>query len=176
MLYLSIHLTTIIIFLDNWVANSFFINRTGERETMTAVRALYQLLNINLRSLSKKELVFLEADLFTRICEELKEIIRYQNKDYFRLLKLNKEKENTMIETNFIRCIINDILSTEEYNLAGIAYYAAIPQDIIYEVASGCNLHPTLALARKIIDLHRSVRANLYREIMKKIISKLPQD
>ncbi len=76
-----------------------------------------------------------------------------------------------MIEANFIRCIINDILSTEEYNLPGIAYYTDTPEDVIYEVAAGCNVRPTLLLARKIIELHRLVRPHLYREIMNKIIN-----
>lgn len=140
---------------------------------MSAIQTLYHLLNINLHGLSKKEILFLEADLFTRLCEELKEIIRKQYKNYFRTMKFNKEKENTMIEAHFIRCIINDILSTEEYNISGIAYYTDIPADIIYEVATGCNLQPTLSLARRVIDLHRSVRPNLYREIMAKITDRL---
>lgn len=141
---------------------------------MTAVQALYHLLDSSLQRLSKKELYILEAELFTRIYEELKEIIREQNKDYFRLMKFNIEKENTMIETNFIRCIINDIISTEEYNLLGIACYTDTPEDVIYEVATGCNIWPTLSLARKIIELHRSVRPNLYRDIMKKITNESP--
>ena len=140
---------------------------------MTAVQALYHFLDINFEGLSKKEMLILEAELFTRIYEELKEIIRKQNKEYFRLMKLNIEKESIMIEANFIRCIINDILYTEEYNLPGIAYYTDTPEDVIYEVASGCNIRPTLSLARKIIELHRSVRPNLYREIMNKITNGL---
>src|ERR1700733_7147349 len=117
-------------------------------EAMTAVQALYHFIDANLQGLSKNETLILEAELFTRIYRELKEIIREQNKDYFRLMKFNIEKENTMIEANFIRCIINDILSTEEYNLPGIAYYTDTPEDVIYEVAAGCNIRPTLLLAR----------------------------
>jgi len=47
--------------------------------------------------------------------------------------KINIEKEKSMIESNFIRCIINDILSTEEYTLPGIAYYTDTPEEIIIE-------------------------------------------
>jgi hypothetical protein len=143
---------------------------------MTAVQALHHLLDINIQRLSKKEILILEAELFTRICEELKEVIRKQNKDYFSLMKFTIEKENTMIESSFIRCIINDILSTEEYNIPGIAHYTDTPEDVIYEVASGCNRHPTLSLARKVIELHRSVRPNLYREIINKITDELPPE
>lgn len=140
---------------------------------MTAVRAFYQLLDINLHSFSKQETHILESLLFTHIYGELTEIIRRQNKDYFRLMKFNTEKENTMIEANFIRYIIHDILSTQEYNLHGIAYYTNTPEDIIYEVACGSNIRPSLSLARKIIDLHRLVKPNLYLEIMNKITKQL---
>ncbi len=74
-----------------------------------------------------------------------------------------------MLENKFIRCLINDILSTEEYNLSGIAFYTGSTEDVIFELASGCNTNPTFLLSRKIIELHRLVRARLYDEIIKKI-------
>ncbi len=136
---------------------------------MSTVQPLCLLLEIDPRQFSKEELLLLEAELFVRICGELKEIIREQNKDYFRIMKFNLEKENTMLEIKFIRCIINDILSTEEYNLLGVALYTDTPEDVIYELASGFNTNPTFLLSRKIIELHRTVRPNLYREIANKI-------
>lgn len=141
---------------------------------MTALTEFHHLLEANLKTLSKSEIALLEAELFIRIYEELKEIIREQNKEYFYVMKFNTEKENMMLEANFIRCIINDILSTEEYNLPGIAYYTDVPEEVIYEVASGCNLRPTLTLATKIIELHRNVRPHLYREIISKILKSMP--
>lgn len=138
------------------------------------MRPLCHLMEINHHKFSKEEHLFLEAELFLRICEEFKESIREQNKDYFRLMKFNTEKEDAMIEANFIRCIINDILSTQDYNLPGIAYYTNTPEDVIYEVVAGRNTSPSLLLSRKVIELHRSVRPNLYREIMSKIINELP--
>ncbi len=134
---------------------------------MSMVQPLFQLLNINLGQFIKKELIFLEAELFTRICGEIMEIIKEQNKDYFQIINLNKEQ--IMLEAKFIRCIINDILSTEEYNLSGIALYADAPEDVIYDLASGCNANPTFLTSRKIIELHRMVRPNLYQEIANKI-------
>jgi hypothetical protein len=141
---------------------------------MPAMRPLCHLMGVNLPKLSKEEHLFLEAELFVRICEELKEIIREQNKDYFRLMKFNTEKENAMIEANFISCIMNDILSTQEYNLPGIAYYTDTPEDVVYEVVAGRNTNPSLSLSRRVIELHVSVRPKLYRSIMSKIISELP--
>lgn len=140
---------------------------------MSAIQPLCHLIGINSKKFSKKEYRLLEAEIFTRICEELKEIIRNQNKDYFCLMKLDLKKENIMVENILIKSIINDILSTEEYNLSGIAYYTDTPEEIIFEIASGRNKNPTLFLSTKIIiELHRSVRPNLYQEIIKKILKK----
>lgn len=125
---------------------------------------------INPRIFSKEELTLLEADLFTSICAELKEVFKKQYKDYFRIVKLNKEMEETMLESQLARCIINDILATEEYSLAGIAFYTRKPEDVIFEIASGNNTDPSASLLRKIIELHRSVRPSLYQHIIKKII------
>ena len=59
--------------------------------------------------------------------------------------------------------------SMEAYSLQGIACYANVPEEIIYEVASGCNTNPSLTLSRKIIDLHRQVRGDWYDDIIKRI-------
>lgn len=140
---------------------------------MSTVQPLCLLLGLNPHQFSREELLFLEAELFVRICEELKEYIRMSMKDFFRVMKFNIEKENIMLEIKFIRCIINDILSTEEYNLSGVALYTDAPEDVIYELASGCNTNPTFLLSRKIIELHRTVRPNLYRAIANKIKQEL---
>jgi hypothetical protein len=140
---------------------------------MSTVQPLCLVLGIDLHQFSKEELLFLEAELLVRICGELKEIIREQNKDYFKIMKFNLEKENTMLEIKFIRCILNDILSTEEYTLLGVALYINTPEDVVYELASGCNANPTFLLSRKIIELHRTVRPNLYRVIANKIRQEL---
>lgn len=140
---------------------------------MPAIEPFCLLLNIAKHKLHKNELLLLEAEFFARICRELQEIMRKQNKDYFCIMKLNIEKENTMLEMRFIRCIINDILSTGEYNLSGIAFYTNTSEDVIYELASGYNTNPTFLLSRKIIELHRSVRPSLYRDIVNKIKQEL---
>lgn len=136
---------------------------------MSAVQELCCLYGIDPKNFSKEENFLLEANLFTHICEELKEIFRNQNTEFFRLIKFTKEMENEMLEANFIRFVINDILSTEEYTLDGIAYYSDSSEEVIQEVAVGLNTSPSLALARKIIELHRTIRPTLYREILNKI-------
>lgn len=143
---------------------------------MPPMETLSQLANLNLCKLSKEENLFLEAEFFIRICEELKEVFKARHKEYFRLLNLNVEMEDTMIEEKFIRCVITDILSTEEYTLPGIAYYTQTPEDVVYDIAMGRNTDPSSTLFRKIIKLHRSVRPELYREIMEKITSEYSCD
>lgn len=143
---------------------------------MPAIEPLYRSIKINSAKFSKEECLLLEAGLFSCICSELKEIFKNQCKDYFRTVKFNKEMEETMLESQFARCIINDILSTEEYSLTGIAFYTRKPEDVIYEIASGSNTDPSASLLRKIVELHRSVRPTLYQQIIKKIIAENTED
>lgn len=138
---------------------------------MPAVEPLCHLIGINHTKFSKQENMLIEAELFLRICEELKEIIKNQYKDYFRFIKINSETENIMLETIFTKLIINDILSTGEYTIQGIACYTDTHEDIIGELASGLNTKPLATCLRKIIELHRTVRKEVYQSIGKKIAS-----
>lgn len=142
------------------------------RRLMSAMEPLCRLMEINPRTLTKEENILLEIELFAHICGELKEIFREQNREYFRLMKFTIEMENTMLEAKFVRSIIQDILSTDEYNLEGIAYYTDTHGDVLQEVYSGQNSSPSATLLLKIIELHRTVRHDLYLQMMKKIASK----
>ena len=141
---------------------------------MPAMELLQLLIKTNLPKFSRQEILLLEANLFSRLYIELKEIFKIQNEGYFRLMKFNSEMEEAMIEDHLARCIIKDILATEDYTLSGIAYYTQTPEDVVYEVAIGQNTNPTAKFLRKIIELHREVKPNLYEEIMKKITT--PQE
>ena len=136
---------------------------------MPAMEPLCHLVGINSKRFSKEENSLLEAELFIRICDELKETFRQQYNNFFHLMKFTVTKENEMLEKNFIRLILNDILSTKEYTLQGIAKYTDIHEDIIQELASGLNTKPLATCLRKVIELHRSVRRELYQAIGKKI-------
>jgi len=136
---------------------------------MSAIEPLCYLIDLNLHNLSKEEFFVLEIELFTRICDELVDILMTHHKDYFHSIKFNKNMGKNMLEDNFIRLVIMDILFTEEYSIQGIALYTQTPEDVIDDVASGRNPAPSLPLSRRIIDLHKSVRPNLYREIIKKV-------
>ncbi|HSW93316.1 MAG TPA: hypothetical protein VLJ15_03060 [Gammaproteobacteria bacterium] len=136
---------------------------------MSASEPLCYLAGISPACFTWEENLILEIELFTRICEMLKEEFKIKYKDYFRIIKCNAEMENTMMEAKFARCVINDLLSTREYTLAGIACYTQTPEDVIYEIALGLNVSPSATLLRRIIELHRLVRRDLYSTIIKKI-------
>ena len=137
---------------------------------MPAISPFCHLLGINPATLSPGEFALLEAELFLHICKELKEHFRVQHKNYFYLMRFTEEMENTMLETNLARLITKDILSTEEYNLAGIARYADASEDVVQDVIDGRNERPSATLLCRIIELHRSVRRELYSSIMKKVV------
>ena len=62
----------------------------------------------------------LETELFYRICCEIKETYKHHCSSYFQILKYTAEMEEFMVEENFVKCIVNDLMS--EYTLEGIAY------------------------------------------------------
>src|SRR5437879_3074838 len=129
---------------------------------MSAIEPLYSLMGINTSKLTKEEKHLLEAELFIRVCEELKDYLRMAYREYFRLMKFTVEQENAMLDANFLNFIIRDILTSKEYSIEGIAYYANTHEDVIHDVTSGQNTNPSAILLRRIIQLHRSIRRELY--------------
>ena len=119
---------------------------------------------------SKDEFTILEVEIFTRLIKELKDVFHIMHVDYFNLMKFSEIERINMIENNFIRFVINDILLTEEYSVQGIACYVETSEEVINDLIIGKNLFPSLQLSQQIIDLHRSVRFKVYDGIMKKIM------
>ena len=130
---------------------------------------LCHLAGINSSKFTKEENFFLEAEFFIRTCEELEKFFKEKYKNYFLLMQFTTNKENEMLETYFIRLIIKDILSTEEYTLEGIARYTDTHEDVVEEVFTGRNMNPSAIFLRRLIELHRTTRRALYLAIMKKI-------
>ncbi len=141
----------------------------GEKIIMSSVEPLYRLASTDLSKFSQDERKILEAGFFSGVCNQLKNVFRQQHKEYFTLMKFTIQMENTMLDANFICLIIKDILATNEYTITGIAHYMNVHEDILHEIIIGLNTNPSAILLQKIIDLHRSVRADLYREIIDKI-------
>lgn len=130
----------------------------------------------NFSRLTKTECLLLEANIFIQISAEYLETLKNQYRNYVKLLKNESDKEGKVVEVNFLRFVVNDILSTNEYTLEGIANVTHIPLDIILEIASGLNTNPSLMLAAKIIQLHSDVRRELYSDLFKKIIDNTMQE
>lgn len=140
---------------------------------MSTPEPFCHLVKINSTMLTKNEIMLLELELFSQVLEELKMLFTHHHKDYFRLLKFTHEMESSMIENHFIRYIINDILSTGEYSLEGIAYHTQIPEEVIFEISAGLQDCLSLSLSQKIIELHRMVRNDLYQAILEKCRNKV---
>lgn len=141
----------------------------GYKAKMSATESLCSLAGIDLSKLSRHEILILEAEIFLQLYEELRTIYRDLNKDFFRLIKCSYQKEENMLEDNLARCVINDILSSEDYTLPGIARYTQMPEDVIYDIATGLNTSPSAKFICRIIELHRTVRKDIYAQIIKKI-------
>lgn len=140
---------------------------------MTAMEPLCCLIGVKPSVFTKKEIIWIEAELFVLVLEELKEIFKIKYKEYLNLTHVTNEKENIMFENQMPSLIINDILLTEEYNLQGIAYYTDTFEEVIEEIMTGRNKNPSAIFIYKLINLHRTVRRDLYDLIKKKLLIKL---
>jgi hypothetical protein len=138
---------------------------------MAAIKSLCSLIEINFRGLSKVELIALEAELFRNVCLELKNHFMEQHKDFFEVMNFTAETEGNMLENNFTKLILKDILLTQEYTLEGLANYTGVHIDILHDVICGLNMNPSAALLQRAIDLHRTVRSGFYHCIIQKVIA-----
>lgn len=143
---------------------------------MPAIEPLCRLIISDASMITFEERVILEFELFSRVIDELKEIFKEQYRNYFRIMNFTFEKENLVLESSFVQLIINDIISSGEYSLKGIAYYTDTFEDVVEEMMVGLNQNPSALFLRRLIELHRSVRRDLYHYIMKKIIAAVPTD
>ena len=136
---------------------------------MAALERLCHFMGIDSKKFTREENLILEAELYIRVHEEIWELYQFQHKDYFYLFKLNNEMENMIMELRTIRCLINDILKSEAYTISGISYYTQTPEEIIQDVLMGNKISSIIAFPRKLIELHKSIRPDVYKNIMKKI-------
>jgi len=137
---------------------------------MSKMGFLFCSLNQGNCRLSPAEKILLEVKLFIHLYHELSDIFMSRYMGYQKLIKYDQEKNMNGIK--FMQEVIKDILSTEEYSLAGIANYTRIPEDVLSDIAAGMNANPTLELSRKLFELHVTVRRELYDRIMRKFASK----
>lgn len=81
-----------------------------------------------------------------------------------------ENKGEFMKEGEVIKKIVNELLTTGEYSIKGIAHYTGFHEDVIYDLASGINSDPTITLANKVIELHFLAKRDLYLSIFQDIL------
>lgn len=70
---------------------------------------------------------------------------------------------------NIVALMLLDLIKSEDYTISGVASYANLPEDVVYDIATGAITNPTLEVSRKIIQLHVGARAEIYQRVMQKI-------
>lgn len=135
---------------------------------MPKAERLWRIFGIDEKSLTKKERILLEADLWLRIHHELNKHFLSIYKEYFFLIKQANNKENDMFEHENVKMLIQDIIRTGEYTLEGIAYYTYTCVDVLQEILYG-KCEPSARLLRNLIELHRSVFRDFYTSIIEKV-------
>ena len=138
---------------------------------MTLPDPLYKLINLPALNISKRENQLLEMVLFISIYDELRVFFDHKYKNKHRMIT-TPIMENTMFEDNFIIMVIRDILASGEYSIEGIAHYTNTHPDVIQEIFLKCSSSISLNFLRKLIELHKSVRNDLYEDIIKKFVQK----
>lgn len=136
---------------------------------MSAMEYLCHMAGINPCHLSKEENLLLETILICALCDELSEM--YQDRVANNFIKKYQEKDSMMVHGNVINLILQDLIKSNEYTITGVATYSNVPEDVIYDIAIGNNNNPSLEVSRKIVELHRVARADLYQRVMQKITS-----
>lgn len=136
---------------------------------MATMEYLCCMAGIDPRKLSVEENLLLEVVLICGLCDELVQV--YQIKMPDNIKKNYQEKENMMMHNNVINLIVQDLIKSNDYTITGVAAYSNVPEEVIYDIAIGNNNNPSLEVSRKIIELHKSARAELYQKVMQKITS-----
>lgn len=151
-----------------------FIGNVNEHmeNVMSSVIPFRYIFGIHDCKISKLEELVLESELFLHLYNNLKERYRNKYKEYFKLMKYSKYTEESMLDANYTKFLINDIISSGEYTTSGVAAYTQIPEDVVIEIACGNHVNVSVQLFQKFLELHRSSRLELYDNIVSEIIDK----
>lgn len=122
---------------------------------MNVLENLCWVCGINRKFISKEEQILLDALLLNAMCDEL--------------IKIYKEKDGMDTNRNIVTLMLLDLIKSEDYTISGVASYANLPEDVVYDIAIGAITNPTLEVSRKIIQLHVGARSEIYQRVMQKI-------
>jgi hypothetical protein len=116
------------------------------------------LCGIDRKWLSQDEQSLLDALLLDLACEELNNFYQENNK-----MEMTRSVVNLMLL---------DLINSNDYTISGVAAYANLPEEVVYDIAMGSITNPTINVSRKIIKLHMGARGELYQRVMQKITEK----
>lgn len=135
---------------------------------MSSIEYLCKSAGLRPARLSKQENLLLDTYLLCNLVQEFNNTISHTH-------PINNttqtNKDFAMTHGNIIHLILQDLLKTNDYTITGVATYSDVPEDVIYDIAIGNNLNPSLDVTRKIVELHRTARSDVYRHVMRKIIN-----
>lgn len=143
---------------------------------MSLPQALCTIVNIPPTALTVHENILLEAELFFSLYQQLIEFFQAPIQQFRRLIKNNLDKEKLMLQENLIKCLVQDIISSEHYSISGIATYTDSHEEVIENILNGTHSHPSLPLARKIFELHRHIRPELYKALLNRALAEAELD
>lgn len=140
---------------------------------MPAMEPFYALIANDYSIFNKSEWLFLDAVLFSAVCDALlRELINEQISG-LNAVSINIKEEKQMLDNKLMQKLINEILISGEYTIRGISFYTGIPEEIIDDIYIGLNTYPSGYFMRKIIEIHKSIYYEFYRSLIKKIMEKM---
>src|SRR5438046_2435049 len=95
---------------------------------------------------AKSEIRLLEAEITAHLVDELMDFFESKYCAKNGLHKTGKKGESVMLDVNFLKEMLRDILITGEYTLDGVVSYTGYHEDTILEVAAGLNANPSFSL------------------------------
>lgn len=148
---------------------------------MAACEYLAMDIGINCKQLTDIERCLLEVEIIYQLWSEIEKLYGRESISILKIENdmnpnITKGKGANMSMKNIIQLILNDLIENEEYNITGLATYTQSTPDVIFDVVSGLNQNPSMALSRKIIELHRLARRDVYLGILMKIIKNLSNE
>lgn len=104
-------------------------------------------------------------------------LIRYLHQVFCELFKhkLQLNKKNSSLEcyamdSKILQLIIKGIIETGEYTLQGIAYHTRIPEDVIYDAASGISNQFSVTPWAKVVDLYLQVKPDTAQVLIARLL------